>query len=285
MRILLLGAAAMALSGCSFLGLGGHNHAHHNYQNQNANAAYNAQQARSLQQKRSTCQGQCLARWNLEAGVGPAFNAGGGNVITGSDTHDIPGTTINNIGFSDAYDRGWRAELGGSYALSPNRKVTATGFYSEANGNSQNIGTINGETLTGTLSDYQSFGGELGLRQYLRPRRVPVLKSVRPYVEGRLGATRLSSIELENAQLGAQTFGAGNIDFYESDWVGSAAGLVGVETPLTRYSTIGLETGVRWTQRPGSDNSDIAPGSALSGANNGGARLSVPVMLRGRYRF
>jgi len=247
--------------------------------------AYNVHQSQAAQRAKPRCQGQCLARWNVEAAIGPEFNAGGGNVITGSQTHVLPNVAINDIGFSDAYDRGWRAELGGSYALSPNRKVTATGFYSEANGNSQEIGTIDGETLTGSLSDFQTYGAELGLRQYFRPRPVPVLKSVRPYVEGRLGAARISSVELENAQLGGAAFGAGDIDFYESDWVGSAAGLVGVETPLTRYSTIGLETGVRWTQRPGSDNSDIAPGTALSGANNGGSRLSVPLMLRGRYRF
>lgn len=284
MRILLLGAAAMALSGCSFLGIGGQSKAQRAYQNYNANTAYNVQQTRSLQNAKPRCQGQCLARWNVEAAIGPEFIVGG-QAFTGSDTNEIAGADINNISAADAYDRGWRAELGGSYALSPNRKVTATGFYSEANGNSQNIGTINGEQLTGTLSDYQSYGAELGLRQYFRPQPVPVLKSVRPYVEGRLGAARLSSVELQNAQLGTAAFGTGTIDFYESDWVGSAAGLVGVETPLTRFSTIALETGVRFTQRPGSDNSDLPPGNPLRGANNGGARVSVPVMLRGRYRF
>jgi hypothetical protein len=284
MRILLLGAAAIALSGCSFLGLGGQSKAQRAYQNYNANGVYNVQQARSLQSQRSTCQGQCLARWNVEAAIGPEFIVGG-TAITGRDTNDIPGADINDISVADAYDRGWRAELGGSYALTPNRKITATGFYSEANGNSQELGTINGETLTGTLSDFQSYGAELGLRQYFRPQAVPVLKSVRPYVEGRLGAARLSSVELENAQLGGAAFGTGDIDFYDSDWVGSAAGLVGVETPLTRYSTIALETGVRFTQRPGSDNSDLEVGNPLRGANNGGARVSIPVMLRGRYRF
>lgn len=281
MRILFLGAAAMALSGCSFLGLGGQSKAQQAYQNHNANTAYNVQ---SLQKNKSSCQGQCLARWNVEAGIGPEFIVGG-QAITGSDTNEIAGAQINNISAADAYDRGWRAELGGSYALSPNRKLTATGFYSEANGNAQNLGTIDGEQLTGTLSDYQSFGGEIGLRQYFHPRPIPVINSFRPYVEGRLGATRLSSVELRDAQLGDAAFGTGDIGFYESGWVGSAAGLVGVETPLTRYSTIALETGVRFTQRPASDNSDLLPGNPLRGANNGGARVSVPIMLRGRYRF
>jgi len=273
MRILLLGTAALALSGCSFLGY------------QNANTAYNTQQARTLQQSNSGCQGQCLARWNIEGGIGPEFGIGG-QAFTGSETNDIAGTEINDISRADAFDRGWRAELGGSYALSPNRKITATGHYSFANGNTQDIGTINGDTLTGNLSDFESFGGEVGLRQYFGIRPVPVINSIRPYVEGRVGATRLSAIELQNATLGGAAFGGGgDLDFYESDWVGTAAGLVGVETPLTRFSTIGLETGIRWSQRPGSDNSDLPVGSPLRGANNGGGRVSVPLMLRGRYRF
>jgi len=287
MRILLLGAAAIALSGCSFLGLGGNNHASHYNQNYNANTAYNVQQARAVQARQSSCVGQCLARWNVEAAVGPEFVVGG-DALTGSRANPIPDVAINDISMADAYDRGWRAELGGSYAISPNRKITATGFYAEANGNSQTIGTLgddDDDILTGRFSDYQSYGAELGLRQYFRPQPVPGLKSVRPYVEGRLGATRLNRIELENAQLEDDVFGTGNVALYEADWVGSAAGLVGVETPLTRYSTLALETGVRFTQRPASDNSDILAGSPLSGANNGGSRLTVPVMLRGRYRF
>ena len=78
---------------------------------------------------------------------------------------------------------------------------------------------------------------------------------------------------------------AANIPLYRSSWVGSAAGLVGVETPIARHATIALESGVRYTQSPRSDNSRLDGSTLFSGINNGGGRVSIPVMLRGRYRF
>ena len=68
MRILLAGAAAIALSGCSFLGLGG-NHDYNNY-GYNANTGNYGYQAQKPAPKACTS-GQCLSRWNLEAAIGP----------------------------------------------------------------------------------------------------------------------------------------------------------------------------------------------------------------------
>jgi len=186
----------------------------------------------------------------------------------------------------DAYDTGFRAELGGSYALNPNRKITGNVFIDEAeSAGRQDWGTVGGETLTGALSDYKSYGAELGLRQYFAPRRGVILKSIRPYVEGKLGAARLDDVRIQGTELGGETFSAVDVPFYESGWVGTAAGMFGVETPLTKYSTIALETGVRYTQGPKTDTSVLAPGFPVAGTNNGGSRTTIPVMLRGRYRF
>ena len=283
MRILLAGAAAIALSGCSFLGLGGHqDYKDYGYNAHTGNYGYQAHKPAP----RKTCNsGQCLSRWNLEAAIGPSFIVGG-DAITGNDTNDGFGADINEISFNEGFDRGWRGELGGSYALSPNRKVTANVFYDEANGSGPlDLGTIGADQLTGQLSDYQSYGAEVGVRQYFAPRRAPLLKSIRPYVGAKLGIARIDDISLENAQLAGAAFGAGPIPLTDSDWVGTAAGLVGVETPIARYTTLALESGIRYTQSPSSDNSVLSPGTALAGINNGGGQLSIPVMLRGRYRF
>ena len=282
MRILLAGAAAIALSGCSFLGLGGNqDYKDYGYNGQTGNYGYQAQKPAP----KACNSGQCLSRWNLEAAIGPSFIVGG-NAITGDDTNAGSGANINEISFNEGFDRGWRGELGGSYALSPNRKVTANVFYDEANGSGPlDLGTIGADQLTGQLSDYQSYGAEVGVRQYFAPRRAPLLKSIRPYVGAKLGIARIDDISLENAQLAGAAFGAGPIPLTDSDWVGTAAGLVGVETPIARYTTLALESGIRYTQSPSSDNSVLTPGTALAGINNGGGQLSIPVMLRGRYRF
>ena len=279
MRILLAGAAAIALSGCSFLGLGG-NHDYKDY-GYNAHTGDYGYQAHTPAPK--PCQSnQCLSRWNLEAAVGPSFLVGG-TAVTG-DKANITG--LNNISMNDAYKTGYRAELGGSYALNPNRKLTGNVFLDEAQSDGRkDWGTVAGQALTGSLSDYKSYGAELGLRQYFAPRRGMILKSVRPYVEGKLGAAHLDDVRIQGSELGGVTFSAADVPFTESGWVGTAAGMVGVETPLTKYSTIALETGVRYTQGPKSDTSVLAPGFPIAGTNNGGSRTTIPVMLRGRYRF
>jgi hypothetical protein len=279
MRILLLGAATVALSGCSFLGLGGHK----DNSSYNANNGYYGHTAQAA--PKACHSDKCLARWNIEGGIGPSF-AVGGNAVTGSKTHQIAGKNVKDLSWNDMYDMGYRAELGGSYAVNPNRKVTATAFLEKADSSGvQDWGNIAaGQNLRGSLSDYESYGGEVGLRQYFKIRNAPIVKSLRPYVEGRLGATFIDDISVENATVNGVAAPTLNTQFYDSGWVGSAAGLVGVETPLTRYSTIGLETGVRYTQALDSS-AAVAGSSPIAGANNSRGRTTIPVMLRGRYRF
>jgi len=111
------------------------------------------------------------------------------------------------------------------------------------------------------------------------------LKSIRPYVEARAGVSHVDDIDAVNTQLGGQTFNANGIPLYEKSWVGTAAGLVGVETPVAKYTTIGLETGIRYQGGLKSDTSVLAAGTPLGGLNNNRGRVSIPLTLRGRYRF
>jgi len=283
MRILILGVSAIALSGCSWLGLGNSK----DYRNYNQHANTGNYSYQSATPSRGGCQsGQCLSRWNLEAAVGPTFNIAG-NAITGDRTNEGTGAAINNISFAEAYKPGIRGEIGGSYALNPNRKITGNVFYEQADSDGVlDLGTLGTQAVTGSLSDYQSYGAEIGLRQYFAPRRGgSIIGNIRPYVEGKLGAARLDDVNLEGATVGGTALSAEDIPFYRSGWVGSAAGLVGIETPIARHATIAIESGVRYTQGPRSDTSFLAQGTPLGGINNGGSRTSIPVMLRGRYRF
>ena len=283
MRILILSVSAIALSGCSWLGLGNQtDYRNNNYQQYSGSYGYKTNKSRSSNGCHS---GQCLARWNIEAAVGPTFNVGG-NFISGDETNPGSGVAVNNVSFSEAYNEGIRGELGGSYALSPNRKVTGNIFYEQADSEGTlDLGTVGGDQFFGSVSDYESYGAEIGLRQYFAPRRFGgIIGNIRPYVEGRVGVTRLEDISLQNASVGFAPLAA-DIPLYDSDWVGSAAGLAGIETPIARHATLALESGVRYTQGPSTDTSVLAPGVPLAGINNGGGRVSIPLMLRGRYRF
>jgi len=280
MRVLLIGIAAITLSGCSWLGLGGNG-----YSSQNSGTQYGQY---SAPKPAGGCNSAgCLSRWNVEGAIGTAFLAGG-SALSNSGLNADSTAVLNDISMNDAYETGFRGELGGSYALAPNRKITANGFYQEHDSEDRlDLGTIGGETLSGRFSDYRSYGGEVGLRQYFAPRFAPILKRYRPYVEGKVGAAYVEDISIEGARLGNANFlpGGADVALYDGGFVPTAAGLVGLETPLTRYSTLGIETGLRYTGRPDSDNSVLTAGSPLEGANNRGNNWTVPLMVRGRYRF
>lgn len=274
MRIVLLSTAAIALSGCSWLGLGGHNgNSYGQYAGHSAgHGTYQTQQARPC--------GNCesLARWNVEGGYGADFMAGGNLIKAGQSVGG--GTTLNKITNRSAFEVGERADFGVSYALNPNRKVLLNGYASRFDGERQEIGSRGTDILKGDLDDYKTYGLEAGLRQYFLPKAVPVLKSVRPYVEGRLGAARIDDIGLRNVQqttVNGVSTDLGNIALYDGGWTPTGAGLVGVETPVFDRMTLGLETGIRY-------NGDLdSAGSFIQG--DSGNRWSVPVSLRGRYRF
>lgn len=277
MRKLLIGTAAIALSGCSWFGGSNHNNGYH-YPQQN-----NYYQGQQVQQDKCCVNGKRLSRWNLEGAVGPEFFLGG-NAIT-DDVNDIPGVLANETSINDAYDEGMRYEIGGSYALTPNRKVTLMGSYAEADGDNVTLGSINGDPVTGQFTDYQRYGVEVGLRQYFTPKPAPVFGSVRPYVEGKLGAAHVDDIGINNAQLNGAAFNNGYVGMYESGWVPTAAGMVGVEAPVFKRATLALETGIRYTGVLESDTTDLGPGAPLAGSNNGMETFTVPVQLRGRFRF
>lgn len=273
-----LGVSAFALSGCSFLGnmMGfGDNHS-------STNQSYG-----TYSQNAGDCcvGGDSLSRWNVEGALGGAFITGGDG-ITGSQT-SIATSNVRNLDARDVWDDGLRAELGGSYALNPNRKITGNVFYqkNESNG-ALDLGDLNGDALRGSVSDLESYGLEMGLRQYFKPRVFGTNIRLRPYVEGKLGASNLDDVTLDNAtRAGAALPEGQNIGLYDGGWVPNAAGLIGIETPIAKRMTLGVETGIRWQGAPDSQDNVIAGGSPIAGINNGGDTWTVPLQVRGRYRF
>lgn len=273
MRIVLLSTAAIALSGCSWLGLGGHN-GHTSYGHHNAgHGTYKAQP------KRHHHTGNTLARWNVEGGYGQEFISGGNALTTAGN--NFAALTPGKVEMKEAYEVGERIDLGVSYALDPNRKVILNGYKSDFDGERQIIGARGTETLSGQFSDYESYGIEAGFRQYALPVRAPLVNSIRPYLEARAGVSKVDDISLTGV---TRTTPDGVVtatrDFqvYDGGWVPTATGLIGVETPLFKRMTVGLETGLRYSGKL-----DAVENGFTNG--DGASKWSVPVSLRGRYRF
>lgn len=274
MRILLLGTAALALSGCSFFGGGGQ---------------YGAPTASNYSYYPSTVsshhgQRGAISQWNLEGAIGQEFMVGG-DFTTPDEVTPIPGIDLPAVSMKDAYETGTRYEVGLSKTLNPSRKFTVMGSYTTAEGKDVAIAEVAGNQVTGKASDYKTFGIEAGLRQYFAPGAAPIIRSMRPYIEGRIGASKVEDIILDNARVGGAVLNGGTVNMYEGGWVPTAAGMVGIETPVFRQATLALETGLRYRGALDGDTTFFFGVNPLTGINNDSSNLTVPVTLRGRYRF
>ena len=267
-----LSVSSLALSGCSFLG---GNSSHGNAQK---SSSYTSQSSSN-----DSCCGATLSRWNAEGGIGADFLIGGEAFKADEARGVTAGQELKEVSMSDAYEVGMRAELGGSFALNPSRKITGQVTYSQAEGKVMDLGTQNGNALSGEFTNYQSLGLEAGIRQYFRPRIAGKRLNYRPYVEGKLGAQKIDDIDLmyiEEGQAAVST-----TEFYDGGWVPTVAATVGVETPMFKRGTLGIETGIRYSGALDSSESLNTQAPQFSGTNNGSEVWTVPLTIRGRYRF
>ncbi len=262
MRILLVGVAAVALSGCSWLS-GGYQY------NQGYGASAPSQQ-------------KPLSRYSLTGAIGTDYVVGG-TAITGNDTPGL--VNVHQVPMQDAYKMGYRAEGGGTYMVNRKQHITLNGFYQEADGKADVV-IANDPTdiFTGEFSKYKAYGVEAGFRHDLGNTKVPLLRTVLPYMEGRVGISKTSSIDLQNTAVNGTATGNPAIQIYEGRLVPTASALVGLEKPITRRMSLGLETGLRYIGENNPDDT-FTTGTFLSEGNNGSSRWSVPVQLRARYRF
>ena len=217
-------------------------------------------------------------RWTVNGAIGTEISTGG-QIFSGENA---AGFAYNNLSMDEVYKPGLRAELGAARSLKGNRMLTMTGFYSKAEGEQVALRETPQNIVVGKMSDHESYGAELGLRQYVS---MPASSQYKPYVEGRVGGAYVDDISLDDVRLSTSPDTANrSFSFIEGGWVPTGAALIGVERPISSNAMLGLETGIRYSG--GLDADTIAPAnSALAGAAQYEERWSVPISLRGRYRF
>lgn len=247
-----LGAAAMAVTGCAYKGSSYGHTAQPTYNPYGASAAPYRHHQRTVGGTRIE------ADLSYEQFID-------GNIID-AGTVIGPATTLD-VGYKDAFKPGYRASIGLARDFRPNTTVTAKGFYQQADGeDGVAIATVGGVNSNANFSDFKSYGGELGLRQYLSP----VQTRLRPFVGATVGAAYVDDISIDAG--GPATV------FNEAGWTATASATGGFEMPISPTSSLALESGLRWSGAQ--DRSTIG---ATFGEDN--SRLSVPVTLRGRFRF
>jgi hypothetical protein len=260
LRFALIIASAVLLSGCSWIGNGG----------------YGSNQ-RPVGQ-----------RMNLELAVGvdPSID---GDVIT-TDFDNSGTAQLLRTDYGDAYGRGVNYELGVSYEVSNTVEITAALNYSKSKGKTLDVGSVNGvDPITANFDDLETYGGEIGVRKYFRNRTLAHLLSpaVTPYVGASVG---IAHVESTGAVLSSAGFaGIGqpaiiNAEFYEDSIVPTAQLTIGAEWRATRNFAIGLETGVRYTGGL-SDGDGTLVAIGWQEARGNSQNISIPVTLRGRFKF
>jgi len=257
-----MGAAAMAVTGCAYQGGSGYSHsAYPTYSPYGGTTSYANRCGTTY-----TPQGcAVVGGTRLELDIGAEKFVDGdivnGGIVTG------PSTTTA-VGYKDAFKTGYRASAGLARDFRPNTTILARGFYKQAEGeDGVTIATNGGGNVNVNFSDYESYGAELGLRQYLAPAQ----SKFRPFVGATAGATYIEDISIDTG--GPATL------INEAGWSATASATGGFEMPISRSASLALESGVRWEgkqDRP-------AFQTATLGEDN--SRLSVPVTLRGRFRF
>lgn len=243
-----LGTAAMAVTGCAYQGS---SYGHNAYPTYTAHTNYQPHSYKTATRGQTRLEFDIAAEQFID-----------GNLIDGAGA-------IQDVSYNDAFKTGYRVSGGVARDFRPNTTVTAKGFYKQADGeDSFVLATGGGMTIDGSVSDFKSYGGELGLRQYLSPNRG---RQLRPFVGASVGASYIEDIEL--------TSGGITDVLNESGWVATAAATGGFEMPVSATTSLSLESGIRW--EGAQDRSGL--GAASFGDDN--SRLSVPVTLRGRFRF
>ncbi|MGJ4803226.1 hypothetical protein [Luteimonas sp. SDU82] len=130
----------------------------------------------------------------------------------------------------------------------------------------------------GTFSAYEALSAEVGYRWYFG-----TAGSARPFVAGRLGATRTDAITATfDIPDGGITIA--DAPFFESGWSATGGLDVGVIMPASETFSVTLTGGVRYIADLKDDDSAIG-GLGLASINDTGSRVSFPLTLAARWDF
>jgi len=259
----------------------------------------------------------CDPRWYISIGgsVDPDLGSDFSNglqetFVFDDDDDDTVDVDVLSRDWDDVYNDWWniRAEVG--YALTNHIELFGKFEYTRAEAQVVTGSTVNFDNdfdldFVSKFGDYQSFGGELGIRYYFMNKEAPI----RPYVSVSGGAAFVDGIGLhvESDFITDEiTFYDG--PFYDDSVVPTVSALLGVEFKVLCSFYVGVDAGVKWTGElegddSGFESTTVNSGLGTNGRNgfgfiesaiieelhvlndNGADRLSFPVTVYGKFRF
>lgn len=135
-----------------------------------------------------------------------------------------------------------------------------------------------GLDVFGRFSDYDAYTWEVGYRHFFGD-----MDKFRPFIAARLGATETDVIQA-TFEIPDAGITIPNAPFYEKGWAASGGLEAGVLVPFTERFSMTFTAGLNYIGDLSDDDSAIA-GLGLAAINDTGSRVSLPVMVTGRWDF
>jgi hypothetical protein len=215
----------------------------------------------------------------FSADVGIGFdNSISGNINSSAiGTLNGQTTVILKNKYEDVYGTGLHLRFGGGYELKENLEARVTFTWQSLDADLVRMGDLGISNLYGQYADYQAFGIDFGMRQYM-----PIKNTIRGYGEATIGIAVIDELDVTLAAPTANVSGLAS-DFYDQTAAftfGINGGvLFGIKPKFDVFAQIGL----RYVT--GMSEVDQFVGTGLDTINDKSARWSIPIAAGVRFRF
>ena len=212
-----------------------------------------------------------------------AIQGGLDSEITGDVLSDLQGSlfdrevTIFRRTWRQTYEPSFRrgAILLG-FGVTPKTEIIVRGTFYEMKTPGLLAGSVEGSDLFMQLEPYKEYGVELGYRFYLAWRT-----RMKSFIAPVAGVRFLERILIESAFAPDRNSAILNVPLYRASTVFTFGADIGFTIDIGSHFYLGLEAEVRYQTK--AEAADTFPG--LAGINDGGSRLSAPVVLSAGLRF
>ena len=216
-------------------------------------------------------------RWTV------AFQGGLDSEITGDVLSDVQGTvfdrdvTIFRRTWRQTYEPAFRrGAVVVGFGVTPSAEIFARGSFYEMTTPGVLAGSVEGSDLFVQLEPYKEYGVELGYRFYLAWRT-----RMKSFIAPVVGMRFLDRILIESAFAPDRNSAIFNVPLYEASTVFTFGLDIGFTIDLGSHFYVGLDAELRFQGKASA--AETFPG--LAGINDGGNRLSAPVVLSVGLRF
>ena len=216
-------------------------------------------------------------RWTM------AVQGGLDSEISGDVLSELQGSlfdrqvTIFRRSWRQTYEPGFRrVSVLVGFGVTPNTEIIARGSTYEIKSPGVQAGTVEGSDLFMELEPYKEYAVDVAYRFYLAWRT-----RMKSYIAPAAGVKFIDRILIESAFAPERNSAIFNVPHFLASTVFTFGADIGFTFDLSSSFYVGLEAQLRWQTKM--DPAQTFPG--LTGINDGGGRLSAPVVLSAGFRF